>query len=75
MSSSRLPWVPLVLSTVLTGGGMYGCSMHEWARQGQEQDWITHAFALAAYLGILGFVPAMIWLFTQRSQAERKRGR
>ena len=47
--------------------------MHEWARQGQPQDGITHALAGSAYLGLLGLLPSLVWFVYAVVQADRKR--
>ncbi len=44
----------LLLSFALMVGGIYGCSEHETSRWGQPQDAITHMYAGASYLGLIG---------------------
>jgi hypothetical protein len=34
----------------------FGCSAHEYARQGQAQDAVTHLLAGGTYLSLLSFV-------------------
>jgi heme/copper-type cytochrome/quinol oxidase subunit 2 len=67
--------VGLLLSLALAAGGMYGCSVHEWARQGQPQDETTHIFALMAYIGMAATVLTVIGLIFAVVRAVRGRRR
>jgi uncharacterized membrane protein len=64
MRFMRAAWTVLLISFMLAASGMYGCSAHEYARQGLAQDDVTHSFAGIAYLGFTGMlvsVLALLW--------------